>query len=314
MAISVNATQTIMGYLAAGAVDPNNDYLLGYNSSAGAYRRYNRNTFLGISGAPVGTTDVQTLVSKTLTSPTINGATLNGTISGTYNFGGTPTFPASVATLSGSQTLTNKTLTSPVITGGTVSNASVSVDSISGFTTPTIVTVGGVQMNNGVIGTSGAVTSNSVAAGAITPNALTAGSGTGWSWATFTPTFANLTLGNGTVNARYTQTGKQIWIFMTILLGNTSAVGTDPSFVVPVSASNLYTTTGLNVVSGYGTLLAGSTNVLAAPFFNASSGSIHIGYIQPSATNNALTVVNATTPGTWGTNSQIIITCFYEAA
>ncbi len=47
----------------------------------------------------------QTLTNKTITSPV-----LSGTITGTYTFGGTPTFPSTVVTTTGTQTLTNKTI------------------------------------------------------------------------------------------------------------------------------------------------------------------------------------------------------------
>jgi len=64
------------------------------------------NRVSGLGSAAVGLTDTQTLTNKTLTAPV-----LGGTITGTYTLGGTPTFPASVATLTGTQVLTNKTLT-----------------------------------------------------------------------------------------------------------------------------------------------------------------------------------------------------------
>ena len=95
-------------------------------NSINTTQQISRNVFLGISSQPVGINDSQTLTSKTITSPTISGPTLSGTITGTYTIGGTPTFPASVVTLSGSQTLTNKILTSPTINTATISNPTLS--------------------------------------------------------------------------------------------------------------------------------------------------------------------------------------------
>lgn len=298
----------------ASTIDPVADYWPIDTNGIGVTQKINRNTLLSITGAPVGTTDTQTLSGKTLTAPTINGATLSGTLIGTYTIGGTPTFPASVATLTGTQTLTGKTLTAPVITGGSIDNSTITVDSISGHTTATIVTVGGVQLNNGTIGTANAVTTNSITAGAVVPNSLATGAGSGWTWQTFTPTFANLTVGNGSVTARYTQTGKMVWVLLIFVLGTTSAVGTDPAFTPPVPASALYSTAGVNTVVGFGNMFANTAAAQGAPYFNASNASIHLGYYSPSSTSNTVAVTTATVPGTWTLNGQFTLNIFYEAA
>jgi hypothetical protein len=77
---------------------------------------------------------------------------LSGTITGTYTLGGTPTFPASVATLTGAQTLTNKVLTSPTINTPTITNASITADAISGFSSANSGTIFGMAVSSGVLG------------------------------------------------------------------------------------------------------------------------------------------------------------------
>lgn len=307
-------TKTILDFGSAASIDGTNDYLLIEQTTGPIYKKINRSTFLGVAGQPADISSVQTLTSKTLTAPAISAPVLSGTITGTYTLGGTPTFPTSVVTLTGVQTLTSKTLTSPAITGGTISNTTIAVDSIAGFSTSTIVTVGGVQMNNGTIATNNAVVNASVADGAITPAKLQAGSGTGWTWQTFTPTWSNLTPGNGTVNARFTQIGKMVWIYLSFVLGSTSVVGTSPSFTPPVAASTLYTTVGVNSIVGFGTYNAAAVGAIAAPFFNATNAAISLGFFGPSATNNGLVAVSASLPGVWTTNNNINITIFYEAS
>lgn len=139
----------------AGTIDPVNDYIAIYTNSLTATQSINRNTLLGISSAPVGLSDSQTLTNKTLTSPTISGPSLSGTITGTYTIGGTPTFPTSVVTLTGSQTLTNKTLTSPTLNSPTLTNASITADAITGFTVSNSGTIYGVSVSTGSVAVSG---------------------------------------------------------------------------------------------------------------------------------------------------------------
>lgn len=165
------AAGTAGGVAVASTIDAVNDYILVYTASATATQGINRNTFLGITGAPVGTTDTQTLTNKTLTSPTISGPTFSGTLAGTYTIGGTPTFPSSVVTLTGTQTLTNKTLTSPTLSAPTITNATISADAITGFTTANTGTIYGVSITGGTIA-AGALGPNSVATSNIQSGAI----------------------------------------------------------------------------------------------------------------------------------------------
>lgn len=135
----------------ANSIDAVNDVFPIVTNNINTTQKISRNTFLGLSSAPVGLTDSQTLTNKVLTSPTINTGTLSsptfsGTIAGTYTIGGTPTFPSSVVTLTGSQTLTNKVLTAPTIT-----NATLSADTITGFTVSNSGTIYGLSVSVGVL-------------------------------------------------------------------------------------------------------------------------------------------------------------------
>jgi hypothetical protein len=156
----------------ANSIDSLNDILPIYTASSQATQGINRNTYLGLSSAPVGLTDTQTLTNKTLTAPTINGATLSGTLSGTYIIGGTPTFPASVATLTGAQTLTSKILTSPTINSPNITNATYTGDAIVGYTASTSGTIYGISIASGVITTTTALGPNTVTNSAIASGAL----------------------------------------------------------------------------------------------------------------------------------------------
>lgn len=133
------------------AMDRAADFLYIVDTSGGTSNKVTPNGMLGITGNPVGTSDSQTLTGKTLTSPTISGPTLSGTLTGTYTIGGTPTFPSSVVTLTGTQTLTNKTLTSPTINTPTITNPTLTIDTISEYTAANGVTIDGVLLKDSKI-------------------------------------------------------------------------------------------------------------------------------------------------------------------
>ncbi len=165
------ANVTINALPPANSIDAVQDLLPIYQNSSVSTLSINRNTYLGLGSAPVGLTDSQSLTNKTLTSPTISSPALSGTLSGTYTLGGTPTFPSSVVTLAGSQVLTNKTLTSPTINSPTITNASISADTLTGYTVSNTGTVYGISVSTGTIG-SAALAANSVTNSQIASGAL----------------------------------------------------------------------------------------------------------------------------------------------
>ncbi len=266
-------------YPAAITVDGAADYLLIDVGGTGTYNKINRNVLLGITSTPIGASDSQTLQNKTLDNTniitvkdgnfTIQNASdttkraifsAAGITTGTTRTLTLPNRTDTLVTLAGSETLTNKTITSPTITGGTIDNAAITVDSISGHTSATIVTVGGVQMSNGVVNTANAVTAVSIAAGAVQPQALAVGTGTGWAWSSWTPIFTNLTEGNGTKSAKYIQIGKTVFAKYGLTMGNTSSVSGDVTFTLPVTSVALSTSSNLDPI-GQVTFFDGGTSI-----------------------------------------------------
>lgn len=302
-------SKTITDYTAATGIDASNDYLL-IEQSGPVYKSINRNTLLGLASAPVGLTDSQTLTNKTLTSPTISGPTFSGTLTGTYTIGGTPTFPSSVVQLTSTQTLTNKTLTSPTISGGTIDNATITVDSISGHSTSTIVTIANLQISNGVLNTNNSVVTANITDAAVTPAKLLAGTGSGWSWATWSPTFTGFTLGNGTVNyAKYIQIGKSVQYRLFVTLGSTSSFSGSLSFSLPVTGNSDFASNGTNAGTG---ILAhsGSTSRPALAWLTNATTAI-VRSIDSSGSGISVT---STSPWTWGNGDTFNMMGMYEAA
>lgn len=181
-------TKQINQYTAAVTIDAAADYLLIDPGGTGSYKKINRNTFLGLTSAPVGLNDSQTLTNKVLGNTnqltlkankfTLQDQTdttkqlafaLSGLTTGNTRTLTVPDASGTLVLAAATQTLTNKTLTSPTINGGSLDNATVTVDSIAGHTASTTGSVYGISIAAGVLSTS-----NSVLGAALTNSSVTA--------------------------------------------------------------------------------------------------------------------------------------------
>ena len=126
------------------------------------------------------------------------------------------------------------------------------------------------------------------------------------------PSYSNLTVGSGTVVARYTKIGKTIIADFKFTLGAGSAIGTNPTVSLPVTPSTTYVGTlsplGPAVILDNGaSRLAGVTLLHSAttmgPWVYGAGGSY-------------ATVVNCTAsvPMTWTSGDQLYMRAIYEAA
>lgn len=330
----INGTSgSLTGYTATLTIDAAADYLLIQQGGAGVYKSINRNSLLGITGAPLGTTDTQNVTNKTLDNT--NTITLKDTLFTLQDDGDTskqakfqlsgittattrtytlPNASSTLADIATAQTFTNKTLTSPVITGGSIDNTTITVDSISGHTTPTLVTVGGVQMNNGVIGTANAVTTTALADSAVTPAKLLTGTGSGWALQSYTPTWTALTIGNGTNSSSYVQIGKIVFGTVSLTLGSTSAVSGSILFTLPVtSKTGAYYSDSVTQIGSGGILIAGVSS-RAMVLWNTST-TAKLRYYNPAAAGPGIDAdTSSTSPGTWANGSLISVNFWYEVA
>jgi hypothetical protein len=125
-------------------------------------------------------------------------------------------------------------------------------------------------------------------------------------WQAWTPTYANLTVGNGTTVARYQQIGKTVSFEIRFTLGSTSAIGTTPSFTLPVTAS-LSSATYLALFGD-----ATATNHIGGVDCNATTA-----FLYATNTSTAVAFVSyltATVPFTWTTSDYFVVRGTYEAA
>jgi hypothetical protein len=144
---------------------------------------------------------------------------------------------------------------------------------------------------------------------------LTAASGeaTGlkWSgtWTSFTPTWTNLTVGNGTGVYKYQQIGKQIFARYKFTLGSTSAIGTNPNVTLPI-----------NPASGTGGFLSYSVKLTdsgVGTFNGAVDEDSNKLYLASGVTSGSFLLggtITATSPFTWTTGDSISFDVYYEGA
>lgn len=132
-------------------------------------------------------------------------------------------------------------------------------------------------------------------------------------WQAFTPTWTNLTVGNGTTTARYVQDGKTINFWVKFTLGSTSSVSTEPSMNFPVAAQSteagqcanlnyIYEDSGLSRYQG-----------IVDPITNSST-TFRLCALNVSSTYATSTQITSSIPFSWGTGDSIYISGSYEAA
>lgn len=151
---------------------------------------------------------------------------------------------------------------------------------------------------------------NISATAAIDAGKLAGGvSGMFGAWTTWTPTYANITVGNGTATASYIKIGKTVHFSYTLVLGSTSAIGTSPTFTLPTAAAS----SGKNGFTAYA-LDSGTSRV---PLFADTFGSttiVGLFAVNTVGTYGAQSTISSTVPFTWTTSDELHVNGSYEAA
>lgn len=131
----------------------------------------------------------------------------------------------------------------------------------------------------------------------------------GLTYTTWTPTTTCITLGNGTITARYAQSGKFVTGSFNFTLGSTSAITTGGvSFTLPVTAKNTF-----NVITDVVFLRSG-VGYEPGMTLVTSTTTCYVGTFSTSASYPAYVDLTATIPHTWTNTDFIAVNFSYEAA
>lgn len=154
------------------------------------------------------------------------------------------------------------------------------------------------------------VTTAKLADAAVTPAKLLAGTGSSWAWQTYSPTLTNVTEGNGTKVAYYTQIGKTVHFRVRFVYGTTSSASGTISISLPVTASSNYVSTdpiGTAIVDDAGVATYSGTVIIT------STTTVQV-YIPNTSTDTRLTNLSNTKPSAPGNADRFTIEGTYEAA
>lgn len=127
-------------------------------------------------------------------------------------------------------------------------------------------------------------------------------------WISWTPTYTNLSVGNGTISARYKQIGKTVFIKHSFSFGSTSSISGNITLTLPITAKSesLFSSTMVNLVDSDGSYSIGHA-------WHNGQTTMQVWGAAPSGSRIAWTGLSSTFPHTWATSDSINFVYAYEA-
>jgi hypothetical protein len=160
------------------------------------------------------------------------------------------------------------------------------------------------------VGTNGQVLTADSTAGTGLAWATPAGFGT---WAAWTPTWSNLTVGNGTVVARYVQDGKVVNFYIDLTWGSTTSASGAWTVNWPVTPASNDAARGALVNVWINDVSFSDFLGLIRSHVNSTT-TLSLAYGSTNSTFLIASGLTGTAPMTWTTSDRILIQGSYEVA
>ena len=142
----------------------------------------------------------------------------------------------------------------------------------------------------------------------VTPKAILDANILSQAWTAWTPSWGNLSVGNGTLVARYTRIGKTVLFEVKLTFGSTTSISGTVTFSFPVTA---YFTASLILgacrLSNTGTASTDGKVILSSN----TTGTLYVN--NTDSAYLGITALSSSVPHTWAETDVIGFTGFYEA-
>lgn len=129
-------------------------------------------------------------------------------------------------------------------------------------------------------------------------------------WQTWTPTVSALTVGNGTLVARYSQIGKVINFKLRFTFGSTSSISNSPTFSLPIAS----VASSSGIALGTALIIDSGTTYPTPACAVVADSNVVVRAIRVNATYIEAIDMSSTIPWTWAINDIIDVAGTYEAA
>jgi hypothetical protein len=128
-------------------------------------------------------------------------------------------------------------------------------------------------------------------------------------WTAYTPTLTNLTLGNGTITARYAVSGKVLFVRITVTRGSTTSFGNTPQMSLPSGITTPHQA-GFSAGVGSSGSIGGNTYLFQTILY--SSSTLAVAAENAASTYSRLTYITNTIPATWEAGDVFVINATLE--